>query len=96
MYIHIGGEYAVQMKEIVGIMDMENTSTSRVTRDFLRKMEEEGRVITTSPDLPKSFVVTGKYVYITPVTSATLEKRCRLWTETGRKERMYGTESTKL
>ncbi|MBE7062620.1 MAG: DUF370 domain-containing protein [Clostridia bacterium] len=79
MYIHIGGETAVAKREIVGIMDMENTSTSRVTRDFLRKMEEEGKVITTSPDLPKSFVVTGEYVYITPVTAQTLEKRWKAW-----------------
>ncbi len=87
MYIHIGGEYAVLMQDIVGIMDIENTSTSRVTRDFLRKKEEEGKVITTSPDLPKSFVVTGEYVYITPVTAQTLEKRCKMWLRrTGRKE----------
>ena len=87
MYIHIGGEHAVYMGDIVGIMDIENTSTSRITRDFLRKKEEEGKVITTSFDLPKSFVVTSEYVYITPVTAGTLEKRCRLWTgKTGRKE----------
>lgn len=85
MYIHIGGEYAVAKREIVGIMDMENTSTSRVTREFLRKMETEGRVITTSPELPKSFVVTGAYVYITPVTAQTLEKRWKTW-PAGRKE----------
>ncbi|MBE7024600.1 MAG: DUF370 domain-containing protein [Ruminococcaceae bacterium] len=87
MYIHIGGAYAVRMSEIVGIMDMENTSTSWVTREFLRKKEKEGRVITTTPELPKSFVVTGEYVYITPVTAATLEKRWKLWSQrTGRKE----------
>ncbi len=77
MYIHIGGAHAVYMGDIIGIMDIENTSTSRVTRDFLRKKEEEGKIITTSFDLPKSFVITEKYVYITPVTAQTLEKRFR-------------------
>ena len=87
MYIHIGGEEAVLMKDIIGIMDIENTSTSRVTRDFLRKKEEEGKVITTTFDLPKSFVVTKTCVYITPVTSSTLARRCAMWTKkTGRKE----------
>ncbi len=81
MYVHIGGSYAVKIEEIVGIMDLENTSTSHVTRDFLRKREEEGKVITTTPDLPKSFVITEKCVYITPVTSATLEKRCQRWSK---------------
>ncbi len=87
MYIHIGGGHAVYMGDIIGIMDLENTSTSRVTRDFLRKKEREGKVITTSFDLPKSFVVTDECVYITPVTAATLEKRFRLYKgKTGRKE----------
>ncbi len=87
MYVHIGGEYAVKIQDIVGIMDLENTSTSRVTRDFLRKKEQEGKVITTSFDLPKSFVVTAACVYITPVTSTTLARRCSMWTKkAGRKE----------
>lgn len=87
MYVHIGGDYALPISEIVGIMDIENTSTSFVTREFLRKKEQEGKVITTTFDLPKSFIVTKTHVYITPVTSATLEKRCRMWAKrTGRKE----------
>lgn len=87
MYIHIGGEYAVFAGNIISIMDIENTSTSRVTRDFLRKKEEEGKIITTSFDLPKSFVVTEDCVYITPVTVSTLEKRWKMWKmKTGRKD----------
>ena len=85
MYIHIGGDKAVLMKDIIGIMDIENTSTSSVTRNFLRKMEENGKIITTSYDLPKSVVVTSEYVYITPVSPQTLEKRFKMW-ETGRKD----------
>ena len=81
MYIHIGGDKAVLMKDIIGIMDIENTSTSSVTRNFLRKMEKDGKVITTSLDLPKSVVVTTEYVYITPVSPQTLEKRFRMWEE---------------
>ena len=87
MYMHIGGAHAVYMGDIIGIMDIENTSTSKVTRDFLRKKEKEGKVITTSFDLPKSFVITEKYVYITPVTAQTLEKRFKQFAaKTGRKE----------
>lgn len=86
MYIHIGGEVAVLKDEIVGIMDIENTSTSSVTRKFLRTMEEAGKVVTTTPDLPKSIVVTTSCVYITPVSPQTLEKRARLWDKTGRKD----------
>ena len=85
MYIHIGGAYAVRMQEIIGIFDLENTSTSAVTRKFLRAMEEKGEVITTTMDLPKSLLVTPACVYITPVSPQTLEKRWRMWAK-GRKD----------
>ena len=51
----------------------------------IRKMEEKGKVITASLDLPKSMVVTTEYVYITPVSPQTLEKRFKMW-QAGRKD----------
>ena len=48
-------------------------------------MEEKGKVITASLDLPKSMVVTTEYVYITPVSPQTLEKRFKMW-QAGRKD----------
>ena len=66
--------------EIIGIFDLENTSVSKRTRDFLNKAEKEGRVITVSYDLPRSFVVAGKTlkdakIYISQISSTTLLKR---------------------
>lgn len=77
MYINIGGDFVVRDKDIVGIMDIENTSTSKITKEFLRKIGKS--VIYISSDLPRSFIVTGKKdnmkVYISPVSSSTLFKR---------------------
>lgn len=66
--------------EIIGIFDLENTSISKRTRDFLNRAEKEGRVITISYDLPRSFVIAGKTletsrVYISQISSSTLLKR---------------------
>ena len=66
--------------DIIGIFDLENTSISKRTRDFLNKAEKEGRVITISYDLPRSFVIAGKTlkhskVYISQISSQTLLKR---------------------
>ena len=66
--------------EIIGIFDLENTSISKRTRDFLSRAEKEGRVITISYDLPRSFVIAGKNntdykVYISQISSSTLLKR---------------------
>lgn len=79
MYIHIGGDYAITEKELVGIMDIENSSTSRITREFLASSEKEGKIINVSSEMPKSFIVTesdeGRKVYVSPVSSKTLLKR---------------------
>lgn len=77
MYLHLGNNVSVPTEDIVGIFDMDNSSTSRITRDFLRAAEEEGMVITVGMDLPKSIVVccpegSWQRVYISPLASSTL------------------------
>lgn len=80
MYLSIGNDMAVRDKSIIGIFDMDNTSTSARTRLFLNRAEKEGEVVPCD-DLPKSFVLTAEYgfsrVYLTPYATATLEKRLK-------------------
>ena len=80
MYLNIGNDMAVRDKNIIGIFDLDNTSTSRRTREFLEKCEEEGQVVPCD-DLPKSFVLTAEYgldrIYLTALSAATLEKRLK-------------------
>ena len=80
MYLHIGQETVVPMREIVGIFDMENTTISKSTRVLLNEAEKHGRVITVGDDLPKSFIVCQQgddppTVYISQISCATLLKR---------------------
>lgn len=77
MYLHIGNNISVPTDDIVGVFDLDNASTSRITRDFLRCAEEEGMVITVSNELPKSLVVccprgSWQRVYISPLAPSTL------------------------
>ena len=78
MYLSIGNDMAVRDSSIVGIFDLDNTSTSRRTREFLTKSEENGEVVPCD-DLPKSFVVTVEYglpqVHLTALNTATLDRR---------------------
>ena len=80
MYLFIGNDLAVRESSIIGIFDLDNTSTSKRTRDFLTKAEKEGQVIPCD-DLPKSFVITAEYglnkVHLTALSSYTLEKRLK-------------------
>ena len=80
MYIHLGNNVMLPTSDIIGIFDLENTSISKRTRDFLNKAEKEGRVITITYDLPRTFVIAGKNfkdakIYNSQITSQTLLKR---------------------
>ena len=80
MYLSIGNDMAVREKSIIRIFDMDNTSTSKRTREFLEKCEKEGQVVPCD-DLPKSFVLTAEYglnrVYLTGLNASTLERRMK-------------------
>lgn len=82
MYLHIGEDEIVSLKDVVAIMDIEKTTTSSTTREFLKDCEEKNEVKTIGTEIPKSFIVTvtdGKQkVYLSPISSFTLYKRsCR-------------------
>ena len=79
-YLHIGKNVTVEEKRIIGIFDLDNTSTSKRTREFLEAAERDGEVVPCD-DLPKSFVLTSEYgftrVRLTCLSAATLEKRLK-------------------
>ncbi len=80
MYLSIGKDMAVRDKSIIGIFDMENTTTAKCTRDFLNHAEAEGQVVPCD-DLPKAFLLTSEYgfhrVHLSELNPATLEKRLK-------------------
>lgn len=80
MYIHLGAETIVRSRHVIGIFDTDNTTLSKNTRDYLSRAEKEGRVVSITYELPKSFVVCqdeqGKEtVYLSQLSAATLRKR---------------------
>lgn len=80
MYIAIGEDFAVRDRNIIGIFDLDNTTTSKRTREFLEAAEKDGQVVPCD-ELPKSFILTAEYgiprVYLTEYNAATLEKRLK-------------------
>ena len=81
MYLHLGEETVVKEKDIIGIFDIENTSVSKHTKDFLASSEKKGRIINVSYEMPKSFIVCNENknsrekVYISQISASTLKKR---------------------
>ena len=80
MFLHLGQNTVIHQDDIIGIFDLDNTTVSKRTRDFLAKKEKEGRVVNVSYELPKSFVLCENKnkeitVYITQISTSTLIKR---------------------
>ena len=79
MYLHLGQDYVVHTRDIIGIFDIDSSSVAKNTRQFLRRAEEEGAVVTVSGELPKSFVLTDfpvQTVFVSPISAPTLQRRC--------------------
>ena len=81
MYIPIGLDFSVRENAVIGVFDLDNTSWSKRTRDFLARAEQNGEAIDAADALPKSFVLTSEYgfnrVHLTALNAATLEKRLK-------------------
>jgi len=79
MFLHIGGDVVIPMKNVIAILDIETTTLSKDTREFLKIAEEEGFINAISDDIPKSFVITEiekkSKIYLSPISSVTLQKR---------------------
>ena len=80
MYITLGNSSLVRDKEVVGIFDLDATTLSIRTRDFLKKAQDSADVINATGDLPKAFVVCSKKrreqsVYIVRYMPQTIKKQ---------------------
>ena len=80
MYLHLGQSVMIPHDAIIGVFDLDNTTWSFRTRRFLERAEREGYVTAVGDDLPRSFVLAREgdgpaEVYITQLTTATLQKR---------------------
>ncbi len=57
MFLHLGENVVVPIKDIIGIFDMETTMYSSDTIQFLRMAEEDGFVERITKNIAKSFVI---------------------------------------
>ena len=75
MYLNIGEDFVLKTEDITGIFDLDKTTVNKATRDFLAKAQKENRVILTSYDLPKRFIIAKEKIYLSPLNTSTLLKR---------------------
>lgn len=79
MFLHLGQDTVIRTSDIIGIFDLENTTSGANTRKFLSEAQKNGQVVNVTDELPRSFVVAEKNgqitVYIAQISPATLRKR---------------------
>ena len=79
MFLHLGENVVVPIKDVIGIFNIQTTMYSSDTIQFLRLAEEDGFVERITKERPKSFVIAEvnkmSKVYLSPISSSTLTKR---------------------
>jgi hypothetical protein len=82
VFLHLGENVVVPIKDVIGIFDIETTMYSSDTIQFLRLAEEDGFVERVTKEKPKSFVIAEvdkkSKIFLSPISSVTLSKRTAL------------------
>lgn len=76
MFVHVGGDVMVAKKDIIAVISTD-AKRSVITREFFDVAREEGFLVSIAPQgKEKSYVMTGREIYISPISCSTLKKRC--------------------
>ncbi|HZK57611.1 MAG TPA: DUF370 domain-containing protein [Clostridia bacterium] len=84
MFLHLGKNVVVCKSDIVAILDIKSTLSSKVSREFLEMCEEEGFADKVINDKLRSLVIVGTVknrtvykikIYYSPISALTLQKR---------------------
>lgn len=72
MYIHIGEDQNIRIKDVIAILDKESASSAYI-EEFL--IHHQNHCINLAKGPFKSVVITHDHVYLSPLSSGTLKKR---------------------
>ena len=85
MYIHLGRDYVLNDRDIIGIFNLETTTISPRGREFLNYAQKNGAVVSLSDELPQSYVLADggvvDTVYLSELSSAVLRRRAEKMSE---------------
>lgn len=77
MFLHLGEDISVPIKNVIAIIDL--TKNSKIIKEFLKTSDEEGFIEKISDLQPKTFILTEtnkrSKVYLSPISATTLYKR---------------------
>ena len=78
MYIHLGRDYVLNDRDVIGIFNLETTTNSPRGREFLNYAQKNGAVVSLSEELPQCYVLADApvdTVYLSELSSTAMKKR---------------------
>ena len=78
MYVHLGRDYVLNDRDIIGIFNLETTTISPRGREFLNYAQKNGAVVSLSDELPQSYVLADSPVYLSELSPAALKRRTEM------------------
>ena len=79
MYLHIGKDYIINNKDIIGIFNIDYVKNTKEYKSLLEKLKEEGNLRNIADNQNKTFILTEKDSivkgYITNIGTTTIGKR---------------------
>ena len=79
MYIHLGRDYVLNDRDIIGIFNLETTIITPRGREFLNYAQKNGAVVSLSDELPQSYVLADgavvDTVYLSELSPAAMRRR---------------------
>ena len=78
MYLHLGRDYVLNDRDVIGIFNLETTTISPRGREFLNYAQKHGAVVSLSDELPQSYVLADApvdTVYLSELSPAALKRR---------------------
>ncbi len=57
MYLHVGNNQNIRIRDIIGIFDADTATVSAITKKYIKSFDSTGSVRFASEELPKSFVL---------------------------------------
>ncbi|MDK2930807.1 MAG: extracellular matrix regulatory protein [Bacillota bacterium] len=75
LFLHIGGQVSVAVRDLVAMLDMEIVKKSPLTAEFLSRVREDRGVLSVDGQEPRCAVITPSAVYLSPISLPTLRRR---------------------
>ena len=79
MYLHLGQNVVVSERDVIGFFDLDNTTSSHITRNFLKNAQDNGLISSASDELPRAFVLCNNEknteIHLSQLSTQALVKR---------------------